>query len=53
MREATASTEIILRCTPARKGHYVKHARQRQQTLAAFIFETCDKASAYHPDQPP
>lgn len=44
------SAHIHLRCgDAARKNHYVKTARKKGKTLAAWMFETCDEASGYEP----
>jgi hypothetical protein len=47
---AAASSQIQLRVTGKRKASYVRKASKEEKTLAAWIFEHCDKASGYDGD---
>jgi hypothetical protein len=42
-----ATSQIQLRVTTTRKAAYVRTASKQGKTLAAWIFEHCDKASNY------
>ncbi len=42
-----AESQIILRVKTRRKAAYVRAANRQNQTLAAFVTETCDAASGY------
>lgn len=44
---AKAAVQIQLRVQTKRKAAYVKAANQKQQTLAAWMFEQCDAAAGY------
>jgi hypothetical protein len=45
----TATGQIQLRCTLARKNAYVRAAKPKK--LTAWIFEQLDKASGYEPTE--
>jgi hypothetical protein len=45
----TATGQIQLRTTMRRKNAYVKAAKPK--SLAAWMFEQCDKASGYEPTE--
>jgi hypothetical protein len=47
---AAASSQIQLRVTTKRKSAYVRKASKEGKTLAAWIFEQCDKASGFEGD---
>lgn len=44
-RDTPASSHIHLRSTPEQKARYNNRARKDGKTLAAWIFDLCDKAS--------
>jgi len=45
----TATGQIQLRTTMARKNAYVKAAKPK--SLAAWMFDQCDKAAGYEPTE--
>jgi hypothetical protein len=47
-REERADAHIILRTTHARKGAWVASSRRRNQTLADWITDHCDRAAGYN-----
>lgn len=52
-REKVAESQIQLRVTRKRKSAYVRAAQKsklKKKTLAAWMFNVCDKASGYEDD---
>lgn len=47
LRGGTASEHIHLRAVGKRKSHYVRHAKEKGLSLAAWMFEVLDAASGY------
>lgn len=45
----SADSQIQLRVTRARKAAYVRAANKREQTLAGWMFATCDREAGYQP----